>query len=363
MTGFSIAYIISSHGYGHAARAAAVMLALLKKNPEIHFEVFTQVTPGFFQPQLSNHLTFHREWTDIGLVQNGPFIEDIPATLQSLDDFLSQSSQIIDRLKTQIQKSGCRLVICDIAPIGIAAAAAAGVHSILVENFTWDWIYAGYPEWRSAFAPSMRVFEDWFHQADEHIQTQPVCSPDSHADLLTLPVGRKPLKSKSAVYSSLDIPLEAKTVLITTGGIENQPTFLDLLSQHKGVYFLVPGGSKDGFHIQGNLIAFPHQSDLYHPDLVHACDAVIGKVGYSTIAEVYSAGVPFGYVPRLQFREMGPLVEFIQQYIPGLQILPAAFASAAWLDNLDELFSLPRMVHDGPDGAGQIADFILNRAT
>jgi hypothetical protein len=31
-----------------------------------------------------------------------------------------------------------------------------------------------------------------------------------------------------------------------------------------------------------NLVLLPHHSGFYHPDLVNASDAVIGKVGYST---------------------------------------------------------------------------------
>ena len=47
----------------------------------------------------------------------------------------------------------------------------------------------------------------------------------------------------------------------------------------------------------------PHHSAFYHPDLVNASDAVVGKLGYSTVAEAALAGVSYAYVPRNQFRE------------------------------------------------------------
>ena len=37
-----------------------------------------------------------------------------------------------------------RLVIADAPPLGCAAAAAAGIPSVVVSNFTWDWIYQAY---------------------------------------------------------------------------------------------------------------------------------------------------------------------------------------------------------------------------
>ena len=36
------------------------------------------------------------------------------------------------------------LVIADLPPLGPAAAAEAGVPSLAIGNFTWDWIYEGY---------------------------------------------------------------------------------------------------------------------------------------------------------------------------------------------------------------------------
>lgn len=357
----SIAYIISSHGYGHAARAAAVISALAEHRPDLSFHIFTQVNPAFFEVSHLGNYQYHSEWTDVGLVQAGPFTEDLSATAGLLAKFLSQAPQTIQRIKTEIQNQDCQLVICDISPIGITAAVEAKVPAFLVENFTWDWIYAGYPQWRSQLNPAIQVLGDWFRSASCHIQTTPVCAPNPTADLVTSPVSRKNQNSRAEIRSLLKIPQDAKTVLITTGGIENRPVFMDQLGQHRDAYFLVPGGSNDGLRIEGNVIAFPHQSNLYHPDLVQASDLVIGKAGYSTIAEVYHAGIPFGYVLRANFPETAPLVEYIQQEIPGGEIPAEEFNTGAWLEKLDFFLSLPRVARTSPNGADQIADFILEQ--
>jgi UDP:flavonoid glycosyltransferase YjiC (YdhE family) len=169
----SIAYFISSHGFGHAARAAAVMQVIAEYDSSVQFEIFTATPSWFFQDSLSTHFNYHHLLTDFGLAQKMPF-------------------QIRQRL-----------------------------------------------------------------------------------GLLT----------------------DRNVVLITIGGIPQSYDFLQKLKKLQEIKFVMPGAGPE-IKIRDNLIILPHQSDFYHPDLVNACDAVIGKVGYSTLAEVYHAGVPFGYVAR-----------------------------------------------------------------
>jgi hypothetical protein len=64
-----IAYFITPHGYGHAARASAVMAAVHQINAAVRFEIFTQVPEWFFQDSLSGPYGHHALLTDIGLAQ------------------------------------------------------------------------------------------------------------------------------------------------------------------------------------------------------------------------------------------------------------------------------------------------------
>ena len=135
-----IAYFISPHGFGHAARAASVMEALAKIESTLQFEIFTTVPDWFFSQSNSFAFQYHRLETDIGLVQKTPFQEDLPATVQKLKKFLPFNPTRIAAVAEKIRDLKCKLVICDIAPMGIRVAQKAGVPSVLVENVTWDWI-------------------------------------------------------------------------------------------------------------------------------------------------------------------------------------------------------------------------------
>jgi hypothetical protein len=39
-----------------------------------------------------------------------------------------------------------KIVVADIPPLAVAAAERAGIPSVALANFTWDWIYRGFPE-------------------------------------------------------------------------------------------------------------------------------------------------------------------------------------------------------------------------
>ena len=70
-------------------------------------------------------------------------------------------------------------------------------------------------------------------------------------------------------------------------------------------WLVIPGSPQ--LARDGRVIRLPAHSDFEHPDLIHAADVVVGKLGYSTLAEVWAAGVPFGCVMRPHFPESAPL--------------------------------------------------------
>ena len=82
--------------------------------------------------------------TDIGLVQETPLYADLARTVERLNRFIPFEGSEISGLAMKIDRLNCELVICDIAPMGIAVGREAGVPSLLVENLTWDWVYQEY---------------------------------------------------------------------------------------------------------------------------------------------------------------------------------------------------------------------------
>ncbi|OQY46334.1 MAG: hypothetical protein B6242_08140 [Anaerolineaceae bacterium 4572_78] len=389
----TFAYFISSHGYGHAARSSAVMSALCQINPDIHFEIFSKVPSWFFRDSVKS-FTHHNLLTDIGLVQKTSLTENIPKTVRRLNDFFPLDDDCVSQLARELKKLNCQLVLCDIAPLGIAVANMADIPSMLIENFTWDWIYEGYigayphgyhiehgdshPDIGqvqgtvTTNSTDSKVLTDLkkhahylkslFALADIHVQTEPVCYPQS-VDLTVPPISR-PSKTKSdEIRRQLHIDLTHKIVIITMGGIPWDYMFMEHLHTFEvnfpDVHFIIPGLSLK-MRIEGNVIGLPHHSKFFHPDIINAADVVIGKVGYSTLAEVYQSGVPYGYIARPAFRESTVFVDYIKHNLHGQPIAEADFIDGQWLDDLPKLIELPRVSNGRINGVDKIAHFIFD---
>jgi len=249
------------------------------------------------------------------------------------------------------------MVLCDISPLGIAVARASGLPSYLIENFTWDWIYQGYVEVEPGFSKFVPLFDDLFSTADHHIQAQPVCRKSTRVELIAQPVSRKQVVPRKKVRLALGIQDSSPTVLLTMGGIQGKYDFFEHLYSQPQIRFIIPGSSEK-MERKENLLLLPHHSGFFHPDLIHASDAVIGKVGYSTVAEVYHAGIPFGCIPRPQFRESDVLLSFIMARNPCLKINPEDFINETWMKQLPELLAMKPVKRKGPNGADQIAAYV-----
>lgn len=352
-----IAVFVSPHGYGHAARACAVMEALAELDRAVTFEVFTLVPEWFFADSLSCRFGYHPLLTDVGLAQTTPIAEDLDETLRQLAGFLPFGDAALDALAAELHRLGCRLALADISPLGLAAARRARIPSVLVENFTWDWIYEPYVERRPAFSAAIATLAGVFAAADTRVQTEPVCRRNGSSPVVP-PVSRAPRTPAAAIRRTLGLPEDARTVLITMGGVPWRPAALDRIESHAEAFFVVPGAS-DRIERRGRLVALPHRSGFFHPDLVHAADAVIGKLGYSTVAEVYAAGVPLGHVGRPTFRESPTLAAFVNAAMPGLPITPEELASGAWIEKLPALLALGRAQGTRANGAEAAAHIAL----
>lgn len=357
----SIAYVISPHGFGHAARASAVMAAVHELDPMVQFEIFTTIPPLFFQESLTGSFHCHSFFTDIGLVQKSAFEEDMYETVRKLDSFLPFSPLLVENLSMKLKTLDCLLVICDIAAIGIAAAKKAIIPSMLVENFTWDWIYEGYKDSVPQMKRHISYLKTIFKEADFHIQAEPVCR-QSNPDITVLPVSRKARTRKKETREKLGIPSGMNAVLVSSGGVPEEYHFYEKLKKRNDIFFII-AGIGTSISKNRNMVCLPHHSGFYHPDLVNAADAVVGKAGYSTLTEIYHAGIPFGYISRPDFREAEVLSSFIDSRMAGYEIGEEEFRTGDWVYHTHDLIKKKGRRNPSENGADQIAAFIKKQLT
>ena len=358
-----LGYVVSSHGYGHAARSCAVIEAIWRTDPDVHVTIFGR-TPSWFFHQSLGRLGESGTYelvpldTDVGLVQRSALREDTTATAEALRAGLPMA-EACRPLADGIERSGADAVVCDISPWGLVAAHRLGLPSVLVENFTWDWIYAGYPDLADFEAP----FRAAFDLATTHIQTAPICRPSATAHARTLPASRSPRKDRESTRAELGLGDDEQLVMMTMGGVAWRYQNLGALESESERVWVIAGGA-DGNELEqkGRHVLLPHRSPFYHPDLVAASDVVVGKLGYSTVAEVAAAGTRFVFVPRPHFPESRKLEAWTRCHLTSTAFEPERLEAKSWLSDLigtvGETLQRPRRVAI-PNAADQVAQRVL----
>lgn len=352
----NIAFFISEHGFGHASRATSIINKLLRYK-KIHIIIFSNIPKWFFDKSIIGNFELFIFPTDVGLVQDNPFKEDLDKTLENLEQFYFFQDQRLGIFCEKIRAVNVELIICDISPIGMLVAKKLGVRSVLIENFTWDWIYEPYLSSYSEFGKYIEIIKKLNSLADFHFQTTPICNRNEKY-LLFPPIFREKRHSREDTRRGLGVPLLAKLVLVTMGGIPISVNQITFNFDDKNTYFVIPGSDVKTQITEKNKIFLPHDHNFFHPDLVHASDIVIGKVGYSTIAEVYSAQVPFLYIPRENFRESIYLEKFIQTELIGVPIKLESLMDGTIKEDLQKVLDTPKKVIMVKNGADMISILI-----
>ena len=349
-----LACFISSHGFGHATRFVAVAEALRRLGGAHEFHIYSQAPAWLFR-ELEPAARHHPVEVDPGLVQADALFVDLEATEDQLRERIPFDESLVDELSRSVESHGCEAVLCDIAPIGLAVAKRAGLASVLVENFTWDWIY------RELDGVSLGRYADYlqehFEAATWRIQVEPLCRLTKN-DLRANPVSRRPRMSRAAVRQRLGLTGDERVVLLTFGGTAPNELPLDQLRERwPYVRFLVAGAGTSAF--AAGVTTLAPDCGIDHPSLIGAVDAVIGKAGYSTIAETYAAGVPFACLPRPGFPESPHLEAFVETQMPSIRIRAGLLCGNAWVGRLDELFALRAADQvRGANGDEQVARFL-----
>ena len=356
----NIAYFISSHGFGHATRASAIMDALNIRDPEIHFEIFSGTPEWLFMDSGLSNYTYHPGAVDVGLVQRDPMAHDLPKTVETVTGFLNNIPERSREIAETLKRLDVRAVICDISPLGIITGKLAGLPVFLFENFTWDWIYEIYVRDCPEFAAINRQLREIFSQADYRMQSEPLCDPIPDPDILIPPVSRRPRHTPGELRKMLEVPDSHWIGLISMGGIPEDLEFAVRSAIPENLTLLLPG-TFSRVEREGNKILLPHHSGFYHPDMVHAADFLIGKAGYSTIGEVCAAGAAYGFISRENFRESEVTSAFLRRRRNTLEVAQDRFEAFTLDDEIEKLLAMGKTDPQPVNGSEITADFILQK--
>jgi L-arabinokinase len=362
----AVFFYISGHGFGHASRQIEIINSLGAARPDLAIVVRTSAPRWLFDRTARVPLTLVTGDTDTGVVQIDSLHLDERATIQRAGQFYRTLPERAQEEAALLRARDARLVVADAPPLGCASAAAAGIPSVAVTNFTWDWIYEGYAGDLLSAPELLPAIRSAYRQAEAawRLPMHGGFAPFSTIDDVPF-VARHAGHDRDIVRRTLRLPMDRPLVLASFGGygVNSLDTSrLDCLDTYGVVITCrdradVPKNTPAGLsHVSEDEL---YGSGLRYEDLVAACDVVATKPGYGIIAECVANDTAILYTSRGRFREYDVLVAEMPRHLRCGFIDHAALFSGAWRAPLDRVMSLPAPVaRPATNGADVVAEKI-----
>jgi hypothetical protein len=371
----AVAFYISGHGFGHASRQIEIINAFARRRPDVGIFVRTAVARWLLDRTLAAPFELDDRPTDTGVVQIDSLRLDAEATIAAADDFHATLDARAAHEADLLRARDVRLVMADAPPLGCAAAARAGIPSVVVSNFTWDWIYAEYREYLAGAPELIPTIQAAYRLADaawrlpmhggfeSFLAAGPAEAPSARARacLAEAPSARRrvidvPFVARHATHAPaetrtrLGLPAERTLVLPSfggygVGGIDLSAVDLD-----------------PSWHVIAVPDAAIYDAGLRYEDLVRAADGVLSKPGYGIISECIANDTALVYTSRGRFAEYPVLVREMPRYLRCAYLDNEALLAGRWRAALDAALSAPPPPERPPtNGAEVIADMIAAR--
>ena len=355
-----IYFCSSSHGFGHAARDAAVLQQLRRLRPEWTLVISSGLPSPVLKLLLGDASIQQRscQW-DVGMVQADALGVNQAATLGALDQLAQRLPALIEAeaqwLTSQRQPV---MILGDIPPAAAALAQRLKSPLVWMSNFGWDDIYA----------PLGPAFQRWAAEASEAYRCGDLllrCPFDLPMSWglperrLGLVCGRPRIipADLEACLDAQDAPL----VLVGFGGLglSLSPDLFQLWPNH---HFLLPA-SADASQASA-LAALPNLTLLpegVRPlDVLGRCDRFVGKPGFSSFCEAMAQGVGMHVVERGGFAEASALMEGLQRHGQHRCLSRLELDAGAW--QLDQPLNPPSDAPLSASGALEAAQALVDWA-
>jgi hypothetical protein len=365
-----LVWYVSGHGFGHASRDIEIINALRERRPDLPVVVRTGAKRWIFDLTLRTPVDLQPAECDTGIAQIDSLRLDEAETLRRAAAFYGRFDERVAAEAEVLRRTGAGLVVGDIPPLAFAAADAAGLPSIAVGNFTWDWIYEDYAPERHGAGSLVPLVRSATAKASRFLRL-PLSGGFGMAPperLLDVPlVARRSSRDPAETRRALGLPADRKVVLLSFGGHGLQGMSADSFRAFGDEYVAVVTGhlelSAVARELGRGVVEFGEQA-LYdqgwrYEDLVAAADVVATKPGYGIIAECAANDTALLYTSRGHFVEYGVLVRDMPSMVRAQFISQEDLFAGNWRPYLDALLALPRPAPVRVDGAAVAAEEIV----
>jgi hypothetical protein len=365
----AVFFYISGHGFGHAAREMAVINALGPVLPDHEIVVRTSAPRWLFNQTVRVPISFLEGETDTGIVQIDSLRLDEPATIARAAAFCRTLPVRAVAEASLLREHDARLVISDVPPLGCAAASTAGIPSVVLSNFTWDWIYEAYERELAAAPDLLPAIRDAYAKATEAWRLPLHGGFATIRRIIDVPfVARHARADRTArdVRSDLSLPLDKPLALLSFGGYGVADLRLAELDCLDAAGIVVTAPAAQVASIDGPVLRVAEE-DIYahglrYVDLIAAVDVVVTKPGYGIIADCVANHTAMLYTSRGRFPEYDVMVAEMPRFLRCEYLDLDSLLAGRWREALTRLLRQPPPPEQPrTDGADVIADLSVER--
>lgn len=304
----TICYYISSHGYGHAARACQVMAAL---PDNVRLIARTSVDPAFIARESGRKVKVVPGQFDTGVIQKDNRTLDWPATFRQARQLLKDTAAGLLDETDFLRKNKVDLVVCDVPPAPLEAARMAGIPSVVVGNFTWVEIFQREARNHPEAAELADLWREQYALATLAVRSTPAFPMKYFRHVETVePIARRGKNRRAEILKFLGLPAKTRLVLLYFGTFGDDSLKLPTL----------PDTALLSFTPMPKPAIVLDPARWHFPDALASVHCVIAKPGYGTTGECMANGTPMIYHPRTEFAEYPLLREAIKEWGGGVQI-------------------------------------------
>ena len=179
-------------------------------------------------------------------------------------------------------------------------AQQAQLPSVIIANFSWDWIAQAFLETIPEFQEMIDAVSTYYRKCDLLLRTPLAGDLSVFPNIVDIPIiARRARRSRTAVREELGISNGTPLVLLSFGGHGFHVPYEVYVNKYPDFTFLTFSSDPSA---APNVITLNPQ-EAYHPDILNASDLVLTKLGYGIVTECISHGVPIAYPPRRNFPE------------------------------------------------------------
>jgi UDP:flavonoid glycosyltransferase YjiC (YdhE family) len=363
-----IVFYISGHGFGHATRDLEIIRQLQKQRPDTTIVVRTSVPRWFLEKSARVPLDVQRCETDTGIAQIDSLQLDDAETMRQAAAFYRAFDERVDVEAGVLTAIGASLVVGDVPPLAFAAAARAGVQSIAVANFTWDWIYAAYPIFHTDAPQVLTTIEAAYSNTSLALRLPFAGGFATMRSVRDVPlVARRSRRNRDANRRLLEVDDRRPVVLASFGGHGATLPFERVADTHDVTLMVTDyeaSSMGDDTTFDGRLRRFTGPmlaaADVRYEDLVAAADVVVSKPGYGIVSECIANRTALLYTSRGVFAEHDVLVDGMKPVVRSRFISQDDLRSGCWEPSIRALLAEPEpREHMRTDGASVVASAIL----